>query len=65
MRWKALGLAGVVGVAATGVLVARGRRQRRAYTPEEIRQRLHSRLAEAAGTDPAPSSPSAPPSDVA
>ena len=55
--WKLLGLAGVVGVAATGVVVARGERERRAYTPEEIRARLHARLdepADAAGstTDP-------------
>jgi hypothetical protein len=42
--WKWLGLAGVVGVAATGVVVARGERQRRAYTPEEIRSRLHARI---------------------
>jgi hypothetical protein len=46
--WKLLGMAGVVGVAATGVVVARGERERRAYTPEEIRARLHSRLAETA-----------------
>lgn len=42
--WKWLGLAGVVGVAATGAAVARQERQRRAYTPEEIRDRLHQRL---------------------
>jgi hypothetical protein len=48
--WKVLGLAGFAGVAATGVVVARAERQRRAYTPEEIRARLHARLAEAAGT---------------
>ena len=46
--WKLLGMAGVVGVAATGVVVARGERERRAYTPEEIRARLHARLDEAA-----------------
>ena len=51
MRWaKWLGLAGVVGVAATGVLVARAERQRRAYSPEEVRARLHSRLVEASPT---------------
>ncbi len=44
--WKLLGLAGLVGVAATGVVIARAERQRRAYTPEEIRTRLHARLAE-------------------
>ncbi|WP_241832417.1 hypothetical protein [Pseudofrankia sp. EUN1h] len=41
-----LGLAGVVGVAATGAMVARSERARRAYTPDEVRERLHSRLAE-------------------
>ena len=45
--WKWLGLAGVVGVAATGGAIARQERQRRAYTPEEIRTRLHERYAEA------------------
>jgi hypothetical protein len=49
--WKALGkwigLAGVVGVAATGVVVVRGQRRRLAYAPEEIRQRLHDRLDQA------------------
>jgi hypothetical protein len=47
--WKVLGLAGFAGVAATGVVLARAERQRRAYTPQEITQRLHARLAEAAG----------------
>jgi hypothetical protein len=46
--WKLLGLAGVVGVAATGVVVARSERERRAYTPDEIRARLHARLDESA-----------------
>ena len=46
--WKVLGLAGVAGVAATGVIVARSERRRRAYTPEEIRSRLHERYAEVA-----------------
>ena len=45
--WKLLGLAGVIGVAAGGVLVARDQRRRRAYTPDEIRARLQQRLAEA------------------
>ena len=45
--WKLLGMAGLVGVAASGVVLARAERQRRAYTPEEIRARLHARLAEA------------------
>ena len=47
--WKILGLAGFAGVAATGVVVVRAERRRRAYTPDEIRARLHERLAEAEG----------------
>ncbi|MFC3382319.1 hypothetical protein [Couchioplanes azureus] len=45
--WKVAGLAGLAGVAATGVVLARQERRRRAYTPEEIRERLHARVAEA------------------
>jgi hypothetical protein len=48
--WKVLGLAGFAGVAATGVVIVRAERRRRAYTPQEIRDRLHARLAEAAGS---------------
>ncbi|MGH3879254.1 MAG: hypothetical protein ACRDSK_19685 [Actinophytocola sp.] len=44
--WKILGVAGFVGVAATGAVVARAERRRRAYTPDEIRERLHARAAE-------------------
>ena len=44
-----MGLAGLAGVAATGVVVTRAERRRRAYTPEQVRDRLHNRLAEAAG----------------
>lgn len=44
--WKLLGLAGLAGVAATGVLIVRDERRRRAYTPEEIRGRLRERLRE-------------------
>jgi hypothetical protein len=43
--WKWIGVAGLAGVAATGVVVARNERQRRAYTPEDVRQRLHERAA--------------------
>ncbi|HMM96834.1 MAG: hypothetical protein IE926_19175 [Micrococcales bacterium] len=46
-RWKVLGLAGLAGVVATGVLVARDERSRRAYTPDEVRDRLQQRLDEA------------------
>lgn len=45
--WKIVGLAGIAGVAGTGVLIARGERTRRAYTPDEVRSRLHARAAEA------------------
>jgi hypothetical protein len=44
--WKIVGLAGFAGVAATGVVIARAERQRRAYTPEQVRERLHARLGE-------------------
>ncbi|OBI87174.1 hypothetical protein [Mycobacterium asiaticum] len=44
--WKWVGLAGVAGVVAGGALVVRDQRKRRAYTPDEIRARLHQRLAE-------------------
>ena len=46
--WKVVGLAGFAGVAATGVVIARAERRRRSYTPQEIRDQLHARLAEAA-----------------
>jgi hypothetical protein len=49
--WKGLGLAGLAGVAATGVVVARTERARRAYTPDEIRARLHTRHDEATKAD--------------
>lgn len=45
--WKVVGLAGVVGVAATGVVITRSERRRRSYTPDEIRDRLRIRHAEA------------------
>lgn len=54
--WKWIGLAGVVGVAATGVLVAQDQRRRNAYTPNDIRARLHQRLAEAEAAKSAASS---------
>ena len=42
--WKALGLAGLAGVAATGAIIARDQRQRTQLTPAEIRDRLHARV---------------------
>lgn len=45
-QWlKVVGAAGVVGVAASGILVARSERRRRTYQPEEIREQLHERYA--------------------
>jgi len=60
-RWKLLGLAGAAGVAATGAVVARKTRIHSDMEPDEIRDRLRSRLNEtgqdgdgAAPGDPAP-----------
>ena len=44
---KLLGVAGLAGVAATGVVAARVERRRRAYTPDEVRERLQERVAAA------------------
>jgi hypothetical protein len=41
--WKLLGLAGLAGVAATGVVIARDQRQRSQMTPDDVRTRLHQR----------------------
>ncbi|MGB5112781.1 MAG: hypothetical protein WBO08_14690 [Mycobacterium sp.] len=49
--WKWIGLAGVAGVVAGGVLVARDQRIRKAYTPDDIRARLHQRLSEVEAVD--------------
>jgi hypothetical protein len=49
MRWqKVLGVVAFAGVAATGAVIIRDQRRRRAYTPEQVRDRLHARLAESA-----------------
>jgi hypothetical protein len=47
--WKLVGLAGVAGVAATGVVVARKRRNQTELDPDELRARLHERLGEVQG----------------
>ncbi len=50
--WKIIGLAGLAGlagVAATGVIIARKRRVHHCH-PDELRQRLHERFAEAANS---------------
>jgi hypothetical protein len=50
--WKWLGLAGLAGVAATGVVIARGQRQRAQLTPDDVRARLHERLEKSGRADP-------------
>ena len=57
--WKLLGLAGLAGVAATGAVLVRNERQRRAYTPDDVRARLHDRHA-ALAEQPEPEPPTAP-----
>jgi hypothetical protein len=55
MGWlKVVGLAAFAGVAATGVVIIRDQRRRSAYTPGEVRDRLHARLAEAPESREAP-----------
>jgi hypothetical protein len=45
--WKALGLAGLAGVTATGVIIARDQRKRSQVTPDDVRARLRDRLEKA------------------
>jgi hypothetical protein len=51
--WKLLGVAGLAGVAAGSAVLARNERQRRAYTPDDVRARLRERHAELV-EEPAP-----------
>jgi hypothetical protein len=44
-------VAGLAGVAASGVVVARAERRRRAYTPDEVRARLRERAARTGDVD--------------
>jgi hypothetical protein len=63
MRWgKVLGVAAFAGVAATGAVIIRDQRRRRAYTPDEIRDRLHTRLSQSPHppADPHPHPPAEP-----
>jgi hypothetical protein len=55
--WKLLGLAGLAGVAATGAVLARNERQRRAYTPDDVRTRLHERAASLSEPAEVPAAP--------
>jgi hypothetical protein len=59
--WKVLGIAGLTGVAATGVIIARDERRRAQVTPDQVRKQLHRRLREletgatpGAATEPGP-----------
>jgi hypothetical protein len=54
VQWRKLcGLAGLLGVVAGGVLVAREQQARASYTPDQVRARLRARLAAAGdGDDP-------------
>lgn len=49
--WKLIGAAGLAGVAASGVVIARRRRSHRELDPDELRSRLHRRLAEVREAD--------------
>ncbi len=63
---KLLGLAGLAGVAATGAVLARNERQRRAYSPDDVRTRLHERHAAlAAVPEPEPDPDPDPDPDLA
>ena len=56
--WKLIGAAGLAGVAATGVVVARRRRAHTDYDPDELRNRLHRRLGQVDdATAPTPAAP--------
>ena len=50
--WKWLGVAGLAGVAATGVVIARDQRQRAQMTPDDVRARLHERLEKSSESQP-------------
>ena len=45
MNWKVVGLAGVIGLVATGLVATQLRREWTDLSSEELRQALHDRLA--------------------
>lgn len=51
--WKLLGMAGLAGVAAAGVVVARRERSWSESPPDELRERLHQRLRSSTAADDA------------
>ncbi|MCU1613117.1 MAG: exported protein of unknown function [Frankiales bacterium] len=57
--WKLIGLAGLAGVAATGAVLVRDERQRRSYTADDVRARLHERSETLAEEPHAPAGESA------
>lgn len=48
--WKWVGLAGVLGVTASGVAIARDERVRNEYTADDVRARLRARAGDASQT---------------
>lgn len=52
--WRVLGCAGLAGVAATGVIIARDQRKRGQLTPEQVRDRLRDRLERSSGDSTRP-----------
>jgi hypothetical protein len=59
--WKLIGVAGLAGVATTGVVVARRRRSHQELDSDELRSRLHSRLADVRDPDEATDGPAGDP----
>jgi len=56
-KWKLLGVAGLAGVAATGVVIVRAERRRQALSPDDVRVRLRQRYeaVESGAATPTPS----------
>ncbi|SUA73397.1 Uncharacterised protein [Nocardia otitidiscaviarum] len=52
-----MGLAGAAGVVATGVVIVRAERRRRAYTPDQVREQLHIRYVQATAAEQPPTVP--------
>ncbi len=63
--WKLLGVAGVAGVAATGVIIARDQRRRTQLSPDQVRKQLHQRYADLERGAPRGAPPDAPAASTA
>lgn len=59
-----MGLAGAAGVVATGVVIVRAERRRRAYTPDQVREQLHVRFAQATSAQAAVETTTSAPRDA-